>query len=570
MYAGDTLLLMHGLRERTHGRPAYERAILLECTRHAGWMVFGLSDRTSRKMRGELVTILGACGEQLKYMRVQSEAVTDDDLALLQFFESQGMLIGPRRGDDGVYTTITPTTASMEVCNTELVSWKYASIYSMDTIKDAIERYKAHYKPLLVDAGKEGEEQDPVSLYTLADYKRVRDVVPADVTTTTATTTNVAAIVEETIPVSCIASSSTGITTPVVVDIPQHHSPVPQPRSRSSRFVSSPGSSSSSNTAVPSAPANFQLFTSGMFGHKMTDILAGACYIIPQELLLLYGLLQEFHSKTEGFVDSNQKSGENALQSNIEKIDENVNTTSNTTSNSNTTAPALSPVSPPAWLCSLLRPAEPDVHTALETLRTHLVETLQNPTSTSGGGGGGSSSAVDGATDGLALSVAPSLLTLLEKVLFNCSFEGVIAVYDSSSDSSSSNSNSSDSSSSTAVVKYAFELPAGNKMLMADLGITPGIVAAGLQSTITTSNSNSHTGQNTTEGNGMITVGYFTTPFEAALVREQVLGLNRSATEAHRTYSTVIAKSNFTNVEWNEIKRISRFVSKFTRKYCMP
>ena len=566
MYAGDTLLLMHGLRERTHGRPAYERAILLECTRHAGWMVFGLSDRTSRKMRGELVTILGACGEQLKYMRIQSEAVTDDDLALLQFFESQGMLIGPRRGDDCVYTTITtPPTASMEVCNTELVSWKYASIYSMDTIKDAIERYKAHYKPLLVDAGKEGEEQDPVSLYTLADYKRVKDIVPADVTTATATTTNVAAIVEETIPVSCIASSSTGTTTPVVVDIPQHHSPVPQPRSRSSRFVCSPGSSSSSSTAVPSAPANFQLFTSGMFGHKMTDILAGACYIIPQELLLLYGLLQEFHSKTEGFADSNKTSEENAIQSNIEKIDDNVNTTSNTTSNSSTTAPALSSVSPPAWLCSLLRPAEPDVHTALETLRTHLVETLQNPPTTSGG------SAVDGAADGLTLSVAPSLLTLLEKVLFNCSFEGVIAVYDSSSDSSSSNSNSSgNNSNSPVVVKYAFELPAGNKMLMADLGITPGIVAAGLQSTITTSNNNSHTSQNTTEGNGMITVGYFTTPLEAALVREQVLGLSRSATEAHRTYSTVIAKSNFTTVEWNEIKRISRFVSKFTRKYCMP
>ena len=92
---GDTVMVMHSLRERNipGGRAAYERAILLEKIPHGGWAVMGFSDHTTRHMRLEVVSVMGACGEQAKVMKVPPQAVNADDVKLFDYFVQNGFVV---------------------------------------------------------------------------------------------------------------------------------------------------------------------------------------------------------------------------------------------------------------------------------------------------------------------------------------------------------------------------------------------------------------------------------------------------------------------------------------------
>jgi hypothetical protein len=68
---------------------------------------------------------------------------------------------------------------------------------------------------------------------------------------------------------------------------------------------------------------------------------------------------------------------------------------------------------------------------------------------------------------------------------------------------------------------------------------------------------------------GVVTVGYFSSALEAALVREQVLGLTRSSFGVSSSYC-VDATANFSAQEWGELRRVAKLVCRFTKKNCLP
>ena len=93
---GDVVVVMHGLKERTQGRAAYERCVVLEKLVFGGWMVFGFPDHTSKNMRGEQVSLMGSCDANMKYMRVAPEAWTQEDSALHKYYSTMNLIKGLR------------------------------------------------------------------------------------------------------------------------------------------------------------------------------------------------------------------------------------------------------------------------------------------------------------------------------------------------------------------------------------------------------------------------------------------------------------------------------------------
>jgi hypothetical protein len=197
----------------------------------------------------------------------------------------------------------------------------------------------------------------------------------------------------------------------------------------------------------------------------------------------------------------------------------------------------------PRWLQSLLTPSSPDTSAVLFTFRKQITEFISSSAAIAGVG------------------------SLVARLLSDTAYEGVIEIpaVDASTDGD-------------APRRYTFELPAGNKMLMTDLGISAAVVLAGLHcsSAISSSSSSGSAGSGVLAGlppsvdaPGVVTVGYFSSALEAALVREQVLGLTRSNFGVNSSYC-VDATANFNAAEWGELRRIGKLLSRFTRKNCLP
>lgn len=213
--------------------------------------------------------------------------------------------------------------------------------------------------------------------------------------------------------------------------------------------------------------------------------------------------------------------------------------------------PVLQPAPELCWQRSILYPIQPETIDLLATTRVQIAELL---CSRSG-------------ADLLAVAQRAASVGV-------GSFEGVSEVlFDTQSCNSSSAGSAgdgNDDASAGCVRKYTFELPADNRKLILDLGVSAALVNA---SVIISSATHS----NGEPSAGVIIVGYFSTAFEAALVREQILGLTRSTFGLLTSYggtagekNMVSSKPNFLPAEWNELRKMGKIVARFTKKSCMP
>lgn len=211
--------------------------------------------------------------------------------------------------------------------------------------------------------------------------------------------------------------------------------------------------------------------------------------------------------------------------------------------------PTLQPAPELCWQRSILYPTQPETVDLLATTRVQIAELL---CSRSG-------------ADLLVVAQRAASVGI-------ASFEGVSEVlFDGNNNSSSSAGSAGDSSDEApgCVRKYTFELPADNRKLILDLGVGTAIVNASV-----IISSSTHSGEPSA---GVIIVGYFSTAFEAALVREQILGLTRSTFGLQSSYggtagerNLVSSKPNFSSAEWNELRKMGKIVARFTKKSCMP
>ena len=531
---GDTVVLMHGIKERNQGRPAYERSVILKKMPNGGWLLFGLADRTTRPLRGEVVNLMGPCESNLKFMKVPSEAVTDEDRALSEYFEQQGLMEKhrpPRTALTQAVGSALPPAAVVNDTN-HSVSSVHSDIHASVSVQAApVKRFAAKdlqlasswYQGSSQHANKSSkEEQDahePESLYNLADYPCL----------------GTAAIKGKETGSDAGASTSLELSG--------------DPTKRGSR------STGTATSALGSRPPNFQIFASNMFAHKLNDLMASACYLLPQELLLYRVLL----GLAEKYVVENKapkEGSETAVETTPDPIVAPVATTTAGASAPNA-YPSDHPVFPSAppptlpvlpWHRSLLHPASPEMRSALSLTRQQLHEALVS-----------------------SLSAGVDLLALIERA--PQSFHGVQVVTHLPKPVASTNS--TDPVESKSITRYTFDLSTESRKLVLDLGISAGIVNA---STIIANGAlgSSFGASQPPVESGRIIVGYFSSALEAALVREQVLGLTRSSFGIASSYgafagerSSVPEIPNFTPAEWTELKKIAKFMTRFTRKFCL-
>eukprot|EP01032_Pedospumella_encystans_P011747 gene11747-13638_t len=531
---GDTVVLMHGIKERNQGRPAYERSVILKKMPNGGWLLFGLADRTTRPLRGEVVTLMGPCESNLKFMKVPPEAVTDEDRALSEYFEQQGLMEKCRPPRTALTQVASSAFSSAAVVNDTIhsVSSVNSDIHASVSVQAApVKRFAAKdlqlasswYQGSSQHANKSSkEEQDayePESLYNLADYPCLGTATMKD---------------QE-------AGSDAGTSTSLELS--------GDPTKRGSR------STGTATSALGSRPPNFQIFASNMFAHKLNDLMASACYLLPQELLLyrvLLGLAEKhvLENKTP------KEGSEIAVETTADPITAPIATTT-----AGASAPSAYPLdhpvfpsaSPPTlpvlpWHRSLLHPASPEMRTALSLTRQQLHEVLV-----------------------ASLSAGVDLLALIERA--PQSFHGVQVVTHLPKPVASTNS--ADPVESKSITRYTFELSTESRKLVLDLGISAGIVNASTIIANGALGSSLGASQPPVES-GRIIVGYFSSALEAALVREQVLGLTRSSFGIASSYgafagerSCVPENPNFTPAEWTELKKIAKFLTRFTRKFCL-
>lgn len=239
------------------------------------------------------------------------------------------------------------------------------------------------------------------------------------------------------------------------------------------------------------------------------------------------------------------------------------------------------PIPQPQWLLSVLKPTQPTSITALVDMRTTLAHMLagavtvaEDPGTASAGVTAaaeneavtGTSSVTSSSSTAAVLSAAASAASAaagssssgaispsltLKLLAADYVFEGVNEVLLGAVEGESEGQK-----------RWTFDLPASNKELMADLGISAVIVAAGLQVTSAWQPAGA-------EHQGAVVVGYFSSALEAALVREQVMGLTKSAFGVNTSYG-VDARGNFSGAEWAELKRLGKLLTRFHRKLCMP
>lgn len=286
---GDTIVVMHGQKERSQGRSPYERGIVLDKLPFSGWMVVGFSDQSSKHLRGELVTMMGSCETHMKYMKAPPEAVTDEDRALLAFFERNDLVkrnFRPTANSVASAAALnrihhpTPLQPPPPVVPTE-VGYIAAPIVQKRRDSGAVAHKLAsawyvHHKIDLM-RGLSPQEYEPESLYTMANYPFL----------------NATRLVEGTAhPPSTISNSSNGTSS---VD-----------GSQSDVGWGKRGVRAGSSAGVSNRPANFQAFNSNMFSPKMTDISASTSYILSQELTLFARLSK----KTKALVDSSGAGGQ--------------------------------------------------------------------------------------------------------------------------------------------------------------------------------------------------------------------------------------------------------------------
>jgi hypothetical protein len=292
---GDTLVVMHGERERRSGRAPYERGILLERTAAAGWWRIGFADHTTKNLRGEQVHVMGSCETNTKFMRAPLEAITEQDAALRAYYDQRGLIVyGRGNGPRPVFALSRPANPVLPSPPSNLsgalalsaVSTVVKPAFPEKQLQRAAEVYLQHYRSQEVVATvlgstrppstRDRDPDDPWSLYELADYTRASSgATPA---TQAAVQGTLDASAQSDFALDWLqsesASNSSGTS-----------------RARPSRFalVRTP---SSAGPQSGDRPANFHIFTSSTFGHKMTDILAAACYILPQEFALLQRTLR--------------------------------------------------------------------------------------------------------------------------------------------------------------------------------------------------------------------------------------------------------------------------------------
>jgi hypothetical protein len=305
---GDTLVIMHGERERRSGRVPYERGILLERTAAAGWWRIGFADHTTKNLRGEQVQVMGSCELHTKFMRAPPEAITEEDAQLRAYFEGKKLVMYGRGGK--AHPTPRPliTAAAPRPANLSQPSPPSGDPFSPlilsaansvvvkpvppnKQLLRAADVYTQHYRAQeVVDAvvasvrppsAHARDPDDPWSLYELADYA----CVPLSSGSSGATQCS---------PEARDQSAEAGFALDWSYSETASNNSGASYRARPSRFalVRTPSSSGSQSG---DRPANFHTFTSGTFGHKMTDIPASACYILPQE----FALLQRILSSTE-------------------------------------------------------------------------------------------------------------------------------------------------------------------------------------------------------------------------------------------------------------------------------
>lgn len=283
--AGDVIVVMHAPKERNAGRTPYERAIILDKMAFGGWMVVGFPDRTSRHLRGELVTVMGPCEAHMKFMKVPAEAVTEEDKALLSFFERTGSVklkSGRTAGAAAASAAGVPSPDTHSHIPIPAVSMEsppaaaFASAPAPPPRRDpavAVHRltsaWYAHYQLDASLTDTTSQEHEPESLYTMANYPFLHS-----------TSSNSAGG-------SGADGSWGGETGPGKRGI------------RGGQF-----------SGVSNRPANFQAFNSNMFSPKMTDISASASYILSQELTFFVRLLE----KAQAVVDVALKESPGAAQ----------------------------------------------------------------------------------------------------------------------------------------------------------------------------------------------------------------------------------------------------------------
>jgi hypothetical protein len=566
---GEVLMIMHGERERRAGRPPYERGILLDRLLHGGWMVVGLPDNSIKHLRGEQVNFMGTCDAHMKYMRVPAEAVTEIDQALRAHFERIGKLHVAKETavrKRGASKSPPDAKRSAGAGNSEngddvaaVVPGGHVSRYTEPIRAAAATAYFQHFNPNEVFAGQrlrhqpgkrpleDDEDPDPCSIYALADYGNTSlytkntDAKPATVVT---------AVAPEGASISTGPSDATD-NTGWQEWVEGSNGGAVLHKTRPSRF---PARSSTS----AEWPLNFQEYTATTFGHKMNDVMAAACLALPQEVALLRGLLHNAEKEAQGKTN---------LLCTMARLILNALIVFVAYTAESGDASQCDPQ--PMWLLSVLYPASPTVPPALMEMRAALANflvgigaptapapeqpaaitaaaptatQLENDTVASTASSSGSAPAAPAAS-GISAPLAAKLLT-------DHTFEGVNEVTFGAAEGEGVRK------------RYTFELPAGNKSLVVDLGINTAVVAAGLHMP-------SAWPQVGPEAQGVVLVGYFSSALEAALVREQVLGLTKTARDVLTSYG-VEARSNFSLSEWAELKRISKALTKFHKKYCLP
>ena len=522
---GDTVVLMHGIKERNQGRPAYERSVILKKMPNGGWLLFGLADRTTRPLRGEVVTLMGPCESNLKFMKVPPEAVTDEDRALSEYFEQQGLMEKHRPPRTALsVAVVNDTNNSVSSVNSDIhapASVQAAPVkrFAAKDLQLASSWYQGSSRHANKSSKEEQDAYEPESLYNLADYPCLGTAVVKG---------------QE-------AGSDAGTSTSSELS--------GDPTKRGSR------STGTAPTALGSRPPNFQIFASNMFAHKLNDLMASACYLLPQELLLYRVLL----GLAEKHVLENKipkEADETAVDSTADPIAAPIaNTTAGASApNAYPSDHPVFPSAPPPtlpvlpWHRSLLHPASPEMRSALSLTRQQLHEVLVS-----------------------SLCAGVDLLALIERA--PQSFHGVQVVTHLPKPVASTNS--ADPVESKSITRYTFELSTESRKLVLDLGISAGIVNA---STIIANGAlgSSFGASQPPVESGRIIVGYFSSALEAALVREQVLGLTRSSFGIASSYgafagerSSILEISNFTPAEWTELKKIAKFLTRFTRKFCL-
>ena len=347
----DIVVVMNGEKERANGRPAYERAVLLDRTTFGGWNVLGFTDLTTNKLRADIVTAMRSCLKQAQFLRVPSEAVCVEDVKMLLHFERMNMInarkeeIRAKIAAAGVVAGVhNPTSSSIPSssgagihitananasANAAMDKKKRAvSLMVMTAAAQAYAKFSNHtIESTIASAAsnKSGNMENVESLYLLADYTctygnnlttegsssntdNIKDAPIAVINSTTATSTAAGVSTNDLADFSDCSIGKTRLARSTFASVVRltGHNQTSTNNSSQATTTSNSNSSSSVSTGCDQV-GNMTFFTSRKYGQNMNDIFPSTCFVLAQELVLFSLVLQEAKHRCKAMFDKDRE-----------------------------------------------------------------------------------------------------------------------------------------------------------------------------------------------------------------------------------------------------------------------